>query len=102
MYFLCKLVPPRPGFPLDMSPSERDVMTRHVASWMELLQRGKVIAFGPVADPAGGWGMSIVSVADEAELRALQEEDPAIRGAIGMRYETCPMPRLVHKGQGAP
>lgn len=97
MYFLCKLIPPRATFPMDMTASERDVMTRHVAYWAGLLGRGKAIAFGPVADPAGPWGVGLVSVASEAELRSLQDEDPVIREGIGMRYEACPMPQLLHK-----
>jgi hypothetical protein len=36
-----------------------------------------------------------VRVADEAELRALQEGDPAIRAGRGLSYETLPMVRAV-------
>ena len=50
------------------------------------------MAFGPVADPKGGWGLGVLRVSDEAELRALEAADPAIRANIGMRYEALPMP----------
>jgi hypothetical protein len=96
MYFLCRLIPPRPTFPADMTPAESEAMKKHVVYWAGLLAKKSAIAFGPVADPKGAWGVGIVEVRDEAELRGLQENDPALR--IGMRYEACPMPRCVHAG----
>jgi hypothetical protein len=94
-YFFCRLIPPRASFMVDMTPGERDVMQRHAAYWRELLGQGKVIAFGPVADPKGAWGLGIVSVRDEQELRELQAKDPAL--GLGMRYESLPMPAVVSK-----
>ena len=99
MYFLCRLLPPRPSFALDMSPSDAKAMQDHVAYWTDLLGKGKAIAFGPVMDPKGPWGVGIVSVRDRDELRALQENDPAIRAQIGLRYEAYEMPRLVSAGR---
>ena len=95
MYYLCRLLPPRPNFAGDMTPQEAKAMGEHVAYWTDLLAKGKVIAFGPVMDPRGPWGVGIVSVSDTAELRMLQENDPAIRAQIGLRYEAYEMPRLV-------
>ena len=97
MYFLCRLIPPRPSFPTDMTPAEAKTMNEHVAYWTDLLAQGKAIAFGPVMDPKGPWGAGIVSVSDEAELRGLQENDPAIRARIGLTCEAYVMPALVHK-----
>ena len=68
MYFLCRLLPPRPSFAMDMSPSETKAMHEHVAYWTELLGKGSAIAFGPVLDPKGPWGVGIVSVRDNEEL----------------------------------
>ena len=98
MYFLCRLISPRPSFAADMTPPEAKAMGEHVAYWTELLGKGKVIAFGPVKDPKGPWGVGIVSVRDESELRELQANDPAIRAQIGLAYEACEMPRLVAAG----
>ena len=95
MYFLCRLIPPRASFATEMTPQEAKAMGEHVAYWTELLAKGKVIAFGPVMDPKGPWGVGIVSVSDGAELRALQANDPAIRAQIGLRYEAYEMPKLV-------
>lgn len=96
MYFLCRLIPPRQTFPADMTPQEAETMKLHVSYWSGLLAQGKAIAFGPVADPAGAWGVGLLSVSSDAELRALQGADPALR--LGMRYEAYPMPKLVYKG----
>lgn len=94
-YFLCRLIPPRPTFPFDMSEKEREAMNKHAAYWKELAASGTALAFGPVGDPKGAWGVGIVVVGDESELKSLQNEDPAIRAAIGMRYEAHPMLSLV-------
>ena len=93
--FLCRLLPPRPTFPMDMTDAERKVMEAHVAYWTGLAREGKAVAFGPVGDPKGPWGCGIVEVADEAAIKSLTSRDPAMTGGIGMTYEILPMPRLV-------
>ena len=95
-FFLCRLLPSRATFMLDMTADERAVMQSHSLYWRGKLADGHVIAFGPVADPAGGWGVGIVAVRDEAELRQFQSEDPAIQSNIGLRYETLPMLTAVY------
>jgi len=95
-YFLCRLVPPRASFMQDMTADERAAMQAHGTYWRGKLAEGHVIAFGPVADPSGGWGLGIVAVPDEATLRAFQADDPAIKANMGMRYETLPMVIAVH------
>jgi|SRR5271165_2729662 len=94
-YFLCRLLPPRATFMQDLSANEVDVMKRHVAYWSDLLQRGFVVVFGPVADPKGGWGVGIVRASSEEEMNALRDADPAILANIGFQYEILPMPRAV-------
>ena len=90
--YYCKLLPPRPTFLQDMTPDERAVMGEHAVHWREWMARGKVVTFGVVADPAAVFGVGIVEVDDEAELRRLTEEDPTIRSGRGFRWETHPMP----------
>jgi len=94
-YYLCKLLAPRPTFPMDMSEAERKVMQDHVAYWTELLHRGVAVAFGPVLDPKGPWGAGIVGVASEEQLRTLQENDPAILSGLGFGHEAHPMPGAI-------
>lgn len=88
-YVLCRLIPPRPDFAMTMSPTEKAAMGQHVAYCKSLLERGKAVLFGPVADPAGVWGCGLLSV-NEAEARALLAEDPAVTSGIGTRYEFLP------------
>lgn len=95
-FYLCRLLPARATFMMDMTAQEREVMLAHGKYWRGKLAEGNVIAFGPVADPAGGWGVGIVAVRDEAELRAFQSEDPAIKAGIGLRYEALPMLTAVY------
>jgi hypothetical protein len=94
-YYVCRLLPPRPTFAFDMTAAERQVMMAHAAYWRGFLERGVAVLFGPVADPKGAYGLGIVRVSDEAELRALQEGDPAITAGIGLSYEAAPMLQVV-------
>lgn len=93
--FLCRLIPPRPTFAMDMNAAERKVMNDHVAYWTGLAHKGLARVFGPVADPKGVWGVGIIDANDEAELEELKKDDPAIRSGLGFRYEAFPMPRVI-------
>ena len=63
------------------------------------MDEGKVIAFGPVADPQGvGHGApGILKLSGEAELKEFSAGDPVIKAGIGMRMETLPMMLAVVK-----
>ncbi len=93
-YFVLKLIPPRPTFAQDMSAEERSVMMLHVAYWKALMDKGFVLAFGPVLDPNGVYGLGIVEVEDEALVQQFIANDPA--AAIN-RYEATPMLAVVPK-----
>jgi uncharacterized protein YciI len=93
--FVFRLVPPRPGFAFDMSDDEREVMLAHVEYWTKLAQSGQVLAFGPVNDPAGVYGIGIVVADHLAAAEALRDGDPAIRSSHGFRTEVAPMLQLV-------
>ncbi len=88
--FLLKLIPPRPSFPKDMSEREGAVMRLHVNYWQTLMSEGKVLAFGPVHDPDGVWGLGLVSANDLDEARALVEADPALKADIGLTFRLLP------------
>lgn len=92
-YFLAKFLPPRADFLATMSSDEVNLMAEHGAFLNDLLQKGVVVAHGPVADPAGGWGLSLYQVEDGQDVRALAQEDPMVRSG-GARYEIFPMPHL--------
>jgi hypothetical protein len=93
--FLVRLLPPRPTFIADMTAAERSVMQEHVGYWMKLLAEGTAIAFGPVADPRGAWGLGLVEVESPEALETLEANDPAIVARGGFAYEALPMPRVV-------
>ncbi len=95
-YYFLKLIPNRPTFSQDMSPDERSIMMQHIAYWTELMNKGKIIVFGPVADPAGAYGMGVAEVENEEELITLTSKDPA--SAIN-HYEHYLMPRAVVAGK---
>jgi uncharacterized protein YciI len=94
-YFLCKLIPPRPTFAQDMSAEERAIMQQHVAYWTKLADEDIAIAFGPVADPAGVWGVGILQVETEAEAQAIRANDPTMKPELAFKFEILAMPRLI-------
>ena len=93
-HFLCKLVPPRPTFLADMSSDEALVMRRHREYWTPRVEIGVVIAMGPVADPAGAYGVAIIEARSQAALEAMLASDPAILSNAGFSYEIFPMPAI--------
>ncbi len=94
-YFFYKLIPPRPSFGADMSDAERQLMRAHVHYWMKLKAEGKAVAFGPVSDPAGGYGVGIVELPDGDDPNELATCDPAIQSQSGFRVEIFTMPMLI-------
>ena len=94
-YFVCKLVAPRSTFPGDMTPEEGALMGAHMAYWAGLAASGKAIVVGPVADPAGFWGLAVVDVGGEADVQAIVTDDPVTRDGSGFRYEVHPMPQAI-------
>ena len=76
-HFFLKLNPPRPTFMHDMTDAEKAIMQQHVAYWKDLLDKGIVIVYGPVMDPAGGYGIGVVEVENEEQVNELTSHDPA-------------------------
>jgi uncharacterized protein YciI len=96
-HFFLKLIAPRPDFPMTMSDGEKALMQQHVGHWMKFVHAGNVIVFGPVLDPAGAFGMGVVSFESEDEAARLCNEDPVIKANIGFKYERFVMPQLITK-----
>src|ERR1700742_4351901 len=95
LFFVCRLLPPRASFLADMTEEERALMQAHGLYWRERMAEGKVIVFGPVADPKGPWGLGVVRVSSEAELKAFEQGDPVVKANRGFRYESLPMVRAI-------
>jgi uncharacterized protein YndB with AHSA1/START domain len=90
-FFLCRLIAPRSTFPFDMTAEEQQLMAQHVAYWRSHLVTGTAVVFGPVADPAGVWGLGVMRAMNAEEIHALQAKDPIILANRSFRYETIPM-----------
>jgi uncharacterized protein YciI len=90
-YFMCRLVPPRPTFAFDMNEQEKAVMQAHAAYMAEHVRTGTVVVCGPVADPAGPYGLGVLRVRDEDELKAFLAKDPAGSSTVGLHWEWLPM-----------
>jgi uncharacterized protein YciI len=93
-YFALKLVPCRPTFSQDMTTEEKATMMQHVAYWKDLMDKGKVLVFGPVMDPKAVYGLGIIEAENEEEVELFIANDPATKINT---YEWYPM-RAVVKG----
>jgi uncharacterized protein len=92
-YYLCKLSPPRPTFPQDMTPEEAGIMQAHAAYCRELLDQGKAVVFGPVADPQGVWGLGVLQLPDDVDPQTIVADDPVLKADAGFVYQIMPMLR---------
>ena len=93
--FVFRLVPPRDDFALTMSEDERATMMAHVAYWSTLAKEGRALAFGPVDDRRGSYGIGVILADGQAEAEALRDADPAMLSPHGFRTEIAPMLQLV-------
>lgn len=91
-FYAVYLNPSRPDFAMTMTEGEREIMLQHVAYWTEKMKQGKVYAFGPVMDPKRIYGLGVVAVDNEQELKDFIANDPA--GRINT-YEYFPMRAVV-------
>jgi uncharacterized protein len=89
-HFLMRLIPPRPTFGADMSAEERGLMQQHIAYVRTFFDGGQVLAYGPVLDPAGAFGVALLEVDDEAEAYKFAKEDPSIVAGLNS-YALTPM-----------
>ena len=91
-FFALRLNPSRPDFAQTMTDEEKSVMQEHVAYWRKYMSEGKVIVFGPVLDPNAVYGLGVLSVDDEQEVKDFIAGDPANK--IN-NYEYYPMLAVV-------
>jgi uncharacterized protein len=94
-HFLYKLIPPRPTFPGDMTEDEGAIMQEHFGYWSEMIGERRAVAYGPVMDPNGSYGIAVLEVDDEETAARMAEHDPAIKSNAGFGYELHSMPDAV-------
>ena len=87
VHFLYKLVPPRRTFALDMTEAEGAIMHRHFAYWSRLIAERKAVAYGPVMDPNGLYGIGVVESENRATALSIAISDPAITSKAGFAFE---------------
>lgn len=80
--FLFRLIPPRADFAQTMTGAEQQAMAAHMEYWQRLLADGRVVVYGPVADPEGVWGLGVLRAADRAEVLAIGEKDPSVIAGV--------------------
>lgn len=95
-YYVFKLIAPRPTFMVDMTPEERALMQSHIAYWRELMGKGIVLVFGPVADSMGPYGLGVVRLDDATDPNSLWMDDPVSKAQKGFRFHVSPMPNAIH------
>jgi uncharacterized protein len=80
--FLFRLIPPRADFAQTMTAEEHSAMAEHMDYWQRLLHDGRVVVYGPVADPEGVWGLGVLRAADRAEVLAIGDADPSVTAGV--------------------
>ncbi|MCY0853188.1 YciI family protein [Cupriavidus sp. D39] len=96
-YYLCKFIPPRADFLATMSADEQKWMKQHGDFLNDLLDKGLIVAHGPVMDETGGYGVSLYEIADDLDISALTAEDPIVKNGAG-HYEHYTMLHLKARG----
>ena len=66
-------------------------MAAHFGYLGELIADRRAVAYGPVMNPRGTYGIAVVEVTDEAAARELAGHDPAIQAEAGFAFELLPM-----------
>jgi uncharacterized protein YciI len=89
--FFFKLNAPRATFAADITDEEKALMGRHAAYWRGLMHQGIVLAFGPVFDPKGHYGIGIARGLDAQAAGAMAAGDPVIKAERGFTYDIHPM-----------
>jgi uncharacterized protein len=89
-HFFFRLIAPRPTFAADMTGEERALMKQHAEYVRTFFEGGQVLAYGPVLDPSGAFGVALLEVNDEAEAHKFAKEDPTILAGMNT-YTITPM-----------
>ncbi len=69
------------------------------AAWRflnDLLDKGIIVAHGPVIDTNGGYGVSLYQIADDQDISLFTSEDPIVKNGVG-HYEHFTMLHLASR-----
>ncbi len=90
-FFFCRMNPPRADFAQTVTDAERALMGQHAAYLKAEQEKGVAVLFGPVGDPRGAWGLAVLECADQAQARAVTDNDPVVKSGQGFSYDVYPM-----------
>jgi uncharacterized protein YciI len=76
--FVLRLKAPRPRFAQTLTPEELEIMGRHAEHWRPYVERGEIVAFGPVLTDDDSYGLAVVEADDEQALRDFAAQDPVV------------------------
>lgn len=79
------------------SDLKSEIALRFFPVRISLMDRGTIIAHGPVIDESGGYGVSLFQIADEQDISELTSEDPVVKNGVG-HYEHYVMLSLKSRG----
>ena len=89
-HFFFKIIPPRATFAHDMTDEERGLMQQHAAYAKELFESGLLLAYGPVLDPEGSFGIGLLEMDSMEQADAMAKNDPSVKVGLN-RYTLAPM-----------
>lgn len=92
MYFFVRTKTHRPDFSTTMTEQEREVMMNHIGYLSQYAAKGVAIAFGPVLDPKGVYGVGIYETDSVEQMQEILNNDP---GKDLLECEMFLMPQLV-------
>jgi uncharacterized protein len=79
-YFVYKLIPPRPTFPVAMTDAEAAIMDQHFAYWWRF-----DVVLGPVLDASGTCGLGVIAGDDPNDITALGRGPDSQVGNVNVR-----------------
>ncbi|RDC63739.1 YciI family protein [Adhaeribacter pallidiroseus] len=75
-----------------MTDNEKNIMQKHVQYCQQYLTNGQIVVFGPVLDSAATYGVAIMAVSAESQIKEFIQNDPA---SEVNQYAYCPMLAMV-------
>lgn len=91
--YLSKWIPPRADFLQTITDEESALFQQHGDWQSKLREARKLVAHGPVLDPAGPYGVILWELEDDTDIAALAADDPMVKAGVG-HYEHFPMLQL--------
>ncbi len=73
-----------------MTAEERGLMQQHAAYARDLFDKGQLLAYGPVLDPAGSFGIGLLEMDSMEDADRMAASDPTVKAGLNT-YTLAPM-----------